>query len=161
MGVVLKVPPPCMEHACGSGFSAKIAPVISKDLHCLPRTPEEQAIELFLIAVKEWVEFRRDGEHHMVVTDIKKITSTLLYPLLFAKGLAFRAVAVFAAVVGDADLPTLGTCFTVAAESGSPASNNGIKGPFLLVGKQVRLSVLITIANKDVLDLNHNTPPYR
>ena len=91
----------------------------------------------------------------MVVAYVEQIGRSLLNPLLLAVGLAFRAMAVSAAVVADRDFPAFGARVAVPAELGRPARRDHLERLALLRRHAMGRFVFGSVEPKDILDLGH------
>src|SRR5207245_7048110 len=83
---------------------------------------EEQRVDDARIALSEWVQRVRQREHHVEIVDGEQLGAPGGEPALFRQGLALRAVAVTAGVVGEALGPARFRPLRVGAEGGVAGS---------------------------------------
>src|SRR5207244_1427532 len=100
----------------------------------------------------QYVEFVRHGEDHMKIAGGKQFLFPRGQPALAGLGLALRAMAIPAGVIGDgrwtiaALLAALGTGIEMAAKSRGPAVADGAEHLRLLIAEACSVAVQKTIA---------------
>jgi hypothetical protein len=87
---------------------------------------EQNIIDRLLILIGDGGDGLRDGEDDVEILGVEDLGLSILEPLGPGEGLAFRAVAIAAAVIGDAEVPAPIALIDVTAQRrGSAAFDRG------------------------------------
>ena len=128
--------------------------------HGLGGRPQQQVVDNPGIGQRERVEGIREREDEVEVRHGEQIGRVRLQPPGRSRGLAGRAVAVAAGVVGDLLMPTLGTTQDMTAQGRGAAGGQVVEGAALL-GRQFGSILLQELVETAPDDLGHGGPRSR
>ena len=126
---------PGMQHADHASLGAEVLGIGADGAHRLGRRLEQDVVDDGLVLKGDRGDWRRHGEHDMEVWDRQQLRLPVGEPLRPSQALAFGAMPVPAAIVGDADLAAVGTPLGMAAEHRRAASLDSAHDATLPVGQ--------------------------
>ena len=148
-----------MEHGDDADLGAEVLGIGRDRQHGLGGGLEQQVVDDRLVVIGDIGDGHRDREHDVEVADRQQLRLTLGEPLLCRRALAFWAVPVAAAVIGDDGMRTVFAARDVAAEGRGAAALNRAHHLHLVeadvpgIGSAPRRRVVA----EDVRDLQHWT----
>ena len=116
---------PGVQHGGQSDPGAEVLRVGGDGDERLGRRLEQQIVDDGLVLPRDGGDRRRQGEHDVEVWDRQQLGLPIGQPLLGGNGLALRAVAIAAGVVGDAYMRAILAALDMAAESCGAAALDG------------------------------------
>ena len=123
--MVNKILAPGVQHGDHAGLGAEMFGIGGDGAHRLGRRLEQDVVDDCLVLQGDGGDRRGHGEHDVEVRDRQQLRLSVGEPLRPGQTLAFGAMPVAAAIVGDADLAAVGALFDMAAERRRAASLDG------------------------------------
>ena len=124
-----------MQHGDHAGLGAEMFGIGGDGAHRLGRRLEQDVVDDGLVLQGDRGDRRGHGEHDMEVWDRQQLGLPVGEPLRPSQALAFGAMPVAAAIVGDAHLAAVGAPLDMAAERRRAAGLDGAHDPTLPVGQ--------------------------
>ena len=150
----LEILSPGMQYSGYTRHRAKIFPVRTQLQYRFGSRLKQQCVQDALVTEKNRISFRRDSKNDMEIGNVQKMLPLSIDPLLFRNGLAFRAVAVAAGIVGDFCITTVVTSVYVCAQSGCPAIHNALCSFLLNKIQRMAFRIGSHVGGKNILNLN-------
>ena len=152
MGVMQQGLSPGMQHGKEADGSSEMFRVGSDGTQCFRSRAKKNGIENFLVLKCHGGELFGNSKDDVIIRSGKQLGHARFEPLCLGKGLAFRAVAIAAAVIGITLLAAAIAKIDVAAQEGSSADFNGAHGTMLIArhGRAVDLPILRAAIAEDI-----------
>ena len=125
--MMMQVLAPGMQNAEKADLGAEVFGVAGDGEQRFRSGAEQGGIHDGLVLIGDGGGLLRHGEHNMKVLDGEQFTFALLEPLGALFTLAFRAMAIAAGVIADANVLALATLIDMAAEGRRPAVLDGAR----------------------------------
>jgi len=152
VGVVREVLPPGVEHGKEADLGPQMSGIRGDGRQRLGDRAEQDGVDDLLVLKGDFGDLLRHGEDHVKILRVEKLGTPVIEPAGAGQRLAFRAMPVAAAVVGDAPMSARVALLDMAAERGRSADLDRPHGPTLWRGQRrtVLLAIGLTVAAQHV-----------
>ena len=127
----------------------QVSGVAGNGEQCFGTGIEQDVIDGLFVLQRQLGDCRRQCEDEVIVSGWQQFSFPPLKPLLAGQGLALRAVAVAAGVVGDALMLAVTASFDMTAEGGGTANLYGMHRLELLKGERMLVTVRPAVLTED------------